>query len=185
LKSGSAEYRYTIEPADIDKVRHIVTSSGFFNPEEIAVAVELVDERLSKGEESGYFFIFSEMNLRMVGYACFGPISGTQSSFNLYWIAVDNDIRGNKIGKGLLEKSERAIHRMGGHRVYVETSSRFQYSPTRAFYTNNGYRLEATLKDFYSRGNSKCIYVKEMGEIAEKIGIYQFLRNRMAKLSIS
>jgi ribosomal protein S18 acetylase RimI-like enzyme len=162
LKSGNIEYRHAVEPADADKVRRIVASSGFFNPEEIDVAVELVTERLSKGEKSGYFFIFAEINRRMVGYACFGPISGTECSFDLYWIAVDNDFRGRNIGKGLLGKSEEAIRAMNGHRIYVETSSRVLYVPTRAFYINNAYTLEATLKDFYAPGDSKNIYLKEI-----------------------
>lgn len=160
MKAARIEYRYKVEPADSDKVRKIAESSGFFNPEEIDIAAELVDDRISKGEKSGYFFIFAEMNGRTVGYACFGPISGTQCSFDLYWIAVDQDLRGQRIGKELLKKSEEAIHAMNGRRIYVETSSRNQYAPTRAFYINNAYRLEATLKDFYAPGDSKNIYVK-------------------------
>jgi GNAT superfamily N-acetyltransferase len=162
LKSESIQYRDTVEPADAERVRHIVTSSHFFNHEEIEVAVELVVERLTKGEQSGYYFIFAETDRRTIGYACFGPISGTQCSFDLYWIAVDNDLRGKKLGKGLLEKSEAAIRRMGGHRIYVETSSRAQYAPTQAFYFNNDYQLEATIRDFYAPGDSKYIYLKEI-----------------------
>jgi len=162
MKTSDIEYRSTVEPADSDRVRKMVESSGFFNFEEIEVAVELVDERLTKGEKSGYFFIFSEINCRTVGYACYGPISGTQYSFDLYWIVVDNDFRGKKIGKALLEKSEEAIRARNGRRVYVETSSRELYAPTRKFYIDNGYRLEATLKDFYAPEDSKNIYIKEV-----------------------
>jgi GNAT superfamily N-acetyltransferase len=160
LKSSSIEYRSSVEPADADAVRRIVESSGFFNPEEIEVAVELVVERLSKGEKSGYFFLFAETGGRPSGYACYGPISGTQCSFDLYWIAVDNAIRGKGIGKELLKKAEEAILAMDGHRVYVETSSRDLYEPTRAFYRNNGYRLAADLDDFYAPGDSKHVYLK-------------------------
>ncbi|MBN2243983.1 MAG: GNAT family N-acetyltransferase [Acidobacteria bacterium] len=140
----------------------IVESSGFFNREEIEVAAELVAERLSKGEKSGYFFIFAEMDGRAVGYTCFGPISGTLYSFDFYWIAVRDDFRGRKIGQGLLSKTEDAIGSMNGRRIYVETSSRDLYAPTRAFYVKNGYRLEAALKDFYAPGDSKYIYFKEV-----------------------
>ncbi len=162
LKSAHIKYRSTVESADSDRIRRIVDSSGFFNPEEAEVAVELVGERLIKGEKSGYFFIFAEMEERTVGYACFGPIAGTQCSFDLYWIAVDQDFRGQRIGKDLLKKSEEAMRAMNGHRIYVETSSRNQYEPTRNFYINNGYLLEATLKDFYAPGDSKYIYFREI-----------------------
>lgn len=159
---ANLKYRHETEPVDLETVRRIVDSSGFFNPEEIEVAVELVAERLSKGEKSGYFFIFVESDGRTVGYACFGPIAGTQCSFDLYWIAVDQDFQGQSIGKELLKKSEEAILAMNGHRVYVETSSRNQYAPTRKFYRRNGYRLDASLKDFYAPGDSKNIYLREI-----------------------
>jgi len=159
---ANLKYRHKAEPEDLETVRRIVDSSGFFNPEEIEVAVELVAERLSKGEKSGYFFIFVESDGRTVGYACFGPIAGTQCSFDLYWIAVDQDFRGQSIGKELLKKSEEAILAMNGHRIYVETSSRSQYAPTRKFYRSNGYRLDASLKDFYAPGDSKYVYLREI-----------------------
>jgi GNAT superfamily N-acetyltransferase len=162
LNAVDITYRHAVEPDDSDRIRDIVESSGFFNPEEIEVAVELVVERLTKGEKSGYHFIFAEMGGRTVGYACFGPIAGTQCSFDLYWIAVDNVSRGKGIGKGLLEKSEEAIRAMNGHRIYVETSSRNRYTPTRKFYVNNSYTLEASLNDFYAPGDSKNIYIKEI-----------------------
>ena len=162
MKATGIGFRLSVEPADSGRVRSIVGSSGFFNPEEIEVAVELVVERLTKGEKSGYYFIFAEMDRRTVGYACFGPIPGTQCSFDLYWIAVDNEFRRKKIGKGLLDKAEETIHGMKGHRIYIETSSRAQYIPTREFYTGNAYRLVAKLEDFYAPGDSKCIYCKEI-----------------------
>jgi GNAT superfamily N-acetyltransferase len=162
LATAYVRYRHEAEHADAEKIRAIVQSSGFFNPEEVEVAVELVLERLEKGEKSGYYFLFAETEGRMAGYACYGPIAGTQCSFDLYWIAVDNGRRGGGIGSALLEKAEEKILGMGGGRIYVETSSRDQYEPTRAFYLRNGYRLEADLKDFYAPGDSKVLFVKEL-----------------------
>jgi GNAT superfamily N-acetyltransferase len=162
LNAVNITYRHAVEPDDSGRIRSIVESSGFFNPEEIEVAVELVVERLTKGEKSGYHFIFAEIDGRTVGYACFGPIAGTQCSFDLYWIAVDSVSRGKGIGKGLLRKSEEAIRAMNGRRIYVETSSRDRYIPTRTFYVDNSYILEASLKDFYAPGDSKNIYIKEI-----------------------
>ena len=50
--------------------------------------------------------------------------------------------------------------------VYIETSNREQYAPTRGFYLRCGYRQEALLKDFYAVGDDKVIYGKvlERGE---------------------
>ncbi|MFH2049132.1 MAG: GNAT family N-acetyltransferase [bacterium] len=104
----------------------------FFSQDEIDIAVELVTERLEKGIESGYHFIFAEIDGKTIGYSCFGPIPATQESYDLYWIAVHNDYRGAGIGKQLLTISEEAIHRLGGGRVYIETSGRDQYVYLRA-----------------------------------------------------
>ncbi|AEV28746.1 acetyltransferase [Sphaerochaeta pleomorpha str. Grapes] len=148
--------------SDIDAVASILKGSGFFNGQEQQVGVSLVEERLEKGEECGYFFQFSEQNGKVLGYTCFGPIPGTQSSFDLYWIAVDNDFRGKGLGTELLNCSEREIAKRGGTRVYIETSSTPLYVPTRSFYERNGYMLEAELKDYYAPGDNKLLYVKAL-----------------------
>ncbi len=158
-------FRENVNPADTGHVRTIVYSTGFFSTEEVDIAVELVTERLIKGLESGYYFLFAEQNKEVLGYSCFGPIPGTKASYDLYWIAVHNDCRGMGIGKKLIVESEQAIQRMGSQRIYVETSSREQYQPTRAFYLACGYTEEALLKDFYAPGDSKVIYVKAMGAV--------------------
>ena len=39
----------------------IVQSTGFFYDHEIEIAVELVTERLTHGESTGYYFVFAEV----------------------------------------------------------------------------------------------------------------------------
>jgi ribosomal protein S18 acetylase RimI-like enzyme len=155
-------FRGNVVPADCARVRAIVSSSGFFSPAEVLIAVELVEERLSKGPASGYHFLFAERQGKVLGYSCFGPIPATRASYDLYWIAVCNDCRRMGIGHGLLVRSEAEIVRMGGARVYLETSSRLLYTPTRLFYGAAGYHQEALLEDFYAPGDAKVIYVKAL-----------------------
>ena len=155
-------YRDKPIPSDVDSIRSIVRSSGFFSTEEVEMAVELVQENLSKGESSGYYFLFVEINERIVGYSCYGPIPCTKDSYDLYWIALLHGFRGRGIGRDLLQRAEEKIGKMGGRRIYVDTSSREQYEPTRSFYRACGYEQEAVLKDFYSPGDDKVIYVKQL-----------------------
>lgn len=156
-------FRQEVLQSDAQHVRELTTSTGFFMDAEIDVAVELVEERLSKGESSGYYFVFAEQGGRVVGYTCFGPIPCTIASFDLYWIAVHDSCRGQGIGKALMRKSEECIAAMGGTRVYIETSSRAQYVPTRQFYFACGYQEAAVLADFYAPGDGKVIYLKVLG----------------------
>jgi D-alanine-D-alanine ligase len=152
--------REEVRPSDRQTVRSILESSGFFYPAEVRVAVELVEERLARGEASGYFFLFADGPQDTAGYACFGPIACTQASYDLYWIGVHQDHRHRGLGRRLLAAGEEAIRRMGGRRVYVETSSRGQYEPTRQFYLHCGYRVEAVLQEFYGPGDGKVVFVK-------------------------
>src|SRR3977135_447998 len=78
--------RFDVRPSDSNAVRSIVDRTGFFRPDEVDVAVELVDEHLKRGTASGYHFVFAESEGVVVGYACYGPIVCTVSSFDLYWI---------------------------------------------------------------------------------------------------
>jgi GNAT superfamily N-acetyltransferase len=156
--------RTTVRREDSDLVRDIATSTGFFRPDEIGIAVELVEERLRVGLASGYHFIFAERDRRVLGYSCYGPVPLTLHSYDIYWMAVRKEEQGAGIGKMLLERSEAAIGELGGRRIYIETSSKELYSGTRRFYERCGYRAEATLREFYSPGDDKLIYVKAIGQ---------------------
>ena len=153
-------FRYDASPDDCQTVQDIVASTGFFSQEEVAVAVELVEERLANGPASGYHFVFAERDGRVLGYTCYGPIALTAASYDLFWIAVNQAHQGQKVGKILLEKSEELILAAGGRQVYIETSNRGQYASTRGFYLRCGYREATVLKDFYDLGDDKVIYEK-------------------------
>ena len=153
-------YREEVKPSDVEGIREIVDSTGFFKPDEIQVAAELAQERLTKGIPSGYYFLFAEYEEKPIGYTCFGPIACTGASYDLFWIAVHYDYRGLGLGKELMRRSEEIISRLGGRRIYVETSSIEKYVPTRAFYLNCGYKIEAELEDFYYPGDAKVIFLK-------------------------
>ena len=147
-------------PCDPLNIEEIVRSTGFFRKDEVLVAVELIEERLSKGVESGYEFLFAEIDGKTIAYSCYGLIPCTIHSYDLYWIVTHNDYRSRGIGRALLTETEKAVRNAGGQGIYAETSSKEQYAPTRAFYEKNGYVLKARFKDFYDIGDDKCVYVK-------------------------
>jgi ribosomal protein S18 acetylase RimI-like enzyme len=155
-------FREIVLPGDPGTVRDIVASTGFFYDHEIEVAVELVDERLLKGLQSGYLFLFAEQGGRTVGYSCYGEIACTQGSYDLYWIAVHDDLRNQGVGKVLLRKTEALIAGLKGRVVWVETSGQKKYAPTRNFYLRSGYQEEAVLKGFYGPDDDKLIYAKRL-----------------------
>ncbi len=152
--------RYAVEPEDPQRVRELTTATGFFKPFEVLVAVELVEERLAKGPDSGYNFIMLEEEGRLIGYACYGATPCTETSYDLYWIAVHPGSQRRGIGRRLMTEAEKMSGRAGGRRIYVETSQRPDYASTRRFYEHCGYTLEAILPEFYAAGDGKAIYCK-------------------------
>jgi ribosomal protein S18 acetylase RimI-like enzyme len=157
------ELRRTAGPADPAAVEALVRATGVFSEAEVLVALELVEERLKRGAASGYEFLFVEDEAGLLGYACWGPIPCTERSYDLYWIAVRPERQGSGVGRRILRAAEEEIARAGGMRIYVETSTRAAYDPTRAFYEHCGYARAATFDDFYAPGDGKAVYLKVVG----------------------
>lgn len=156
------EFVNTVSLADVDVIRRLAASTDFFTAEEVNIAVELVEERISKGTVSGYEFVLARQDGRTLGYTCFGPIPATTTAYDLYWIVVDADAQGHGIGRRLLEETVAAVRAMGGDKLYADTSSQEKYTPTRAFYRRQGFRKVAELKDFYRPGDNKVIFEKTL-----------------------
>lgn len=157
---GSVSLRDSVRPTDAAAVRAMVAATGFFVPAEVEVAVELVEERLRRGLDSGYLFLFAELAGRTVGYTCYGPIACAVGSYDLYWIVVDPAHQGHGLGRRLVAATEQRIRDAGGRHIYAETSGRELYTPTRAFYERCGYEVVAVLPDFYAPGDDKVVYRK-------------------------
>jgi len=157
---NAINYRQDIEPADLGAILNLVQGSGFFSAAEVELACELAADRLDRGGQSSYQFLFAEEDGQVIGYTCYGLIPATAGSYDLYWIAVSETIRGQGLGRILLAKTEELIRNMGGKQIYAETSSRSQYVPTQRFYERCHYLPEAVLADFYAPGDSKIIYTK-------------------------
>lgn len=155
-------YRQEVSPADVEHIRRIVTSSGIFPPEEIAIAIELIEERLKRGPASGYHFVFFEVAGHVLAYTCYGQIGLTQGSYDIYWIAVEQSERGKGYGEKLLLETERIITELGGRKTYLETSSKDEYQGTRRFYEKCGYTAEAVIRDFYADGDHKYVFSKRL-----------------------
>jgi len=154
------ELRHTLRDADRRAIAALVEATGMFSAAEVEIAAELVDERLERGADCDYRFAVAEIEERVVGYACFGPIPCTVSSYDVYWIAVDPTEQGRGVGRRLLADVEKRVVDLGGTRIYVDTSGRDAYAPTRAFYERMGYKRAAALTDFYAPGDAKIVYVK-------------------------
>ena len=155
-------FRYEPEPGDVEDIRELIRATDFFRPYEVDVAVELVRDRLSKGPASDYYFVFLEKDDHLAGYACYGPIPCTASSYDIYWIAVDPALQRRGIGSAILNEAERLIREAGGTRIFIDTSDSQTYDRTRAFYQKCGYGFASVLEDFYAPGDGKVVCCKPL-----------------------
>ncbi len=156
-------FREHTKREDIESVERVVRATGVFSVPEIAIARELVEENLVKGDVvSGYRFIIADGRDGIDGYTCYGPISGTERRYELYWIAVRPDTQGTGLARRLLKATEDAVRNLGGPWLFAETSTRSDYNPARRFYATHGYRLLAEIPDWHADGDGLAIYGKKL-----------------------
>ena len=148
------------------RLEQLTRGTGLFREEEVATAVELLDESLAGSAD--YQFIGAFEADQLIGYACWGATPGTLATSDLYWIVVERDRQGTGIGSQLLQEVERLLTADGRRLVVVETSARADYIPTRRFYEARGYTRTATIPGYYAPGDDLVIYTKDLttGDLA-------------------
>lgn len=152
-----------IRREDITNLEKILVSTGYFYDFEIRSALEIAEHTVSAGtEESGYFWIKITEGDEIIAFACYGKNEFSLHSWELYWIAVHQDFRNCKLGKALLHEAEEKIRQKEGKILWIETSGRPLYNSTEEFYKGNGYKLQASLEDFYGPGDPKHIYARTL-----------------------
>ena len=161
-RSNTIGWRHKLRPGDAEGIKRLVNSTGKFNDAEVAIAGELVEDRLAKGGQSGYEFVLAERQGQLMGYTCFGAIDGTKDSFDLYWIAVNPEYQKQGLGRQLLLRAEQSMADAGARQVYIETSSTELYASTRSFYIGMGYVEQARLKGFYRADDDKIIMMRRL-----------------------
>ncbi len=152
-----------LEHKDVEPLRKILQATNVFREEEVEVAIELMEGTLGKTEDYIQRAIMDGENV-VQGYYCVGPTPMTQSTFDLYWIAVNPDYHGKGIGYQLLNDCERTVATMNGKLIVVETSSLPKYAATRKFYIRNSYVEAARIRDYYGSGDDLMIYTKHLQE---------------------
>jgi ribosomal protein S18 acetylase RimI-like enzyme len=152
----------TTHADEAEQIVGVTREAQVFSAEEIAAVQELIDDYIAKGDASTYHFLSYRLNGRVVGYACYGRRSLTESTFDLYWICSAPSAQRSGVGHALLQQTEQEIRAMGGRLVIVETSSLPEYEPARRFYDSHGYRREAVIEDFYAKGDSLVLYTKKL-----------------------
>ena len=141
----------------------LLDETGVFTPQEIKVAMELIDIALEDQHQEDYR-IHCAVNAQdePFGYLCYGPTPMTQGTYDLYWIAVHPQRQREGLGSALLDFLEKTVAEEGGRMILAETSSTPEYETTHRFYTRRGYREVARVTDYYTPGNDRITFCKTL-----------------------
>ena len=152
---------------DCPQARALVEATGAFRPEEIEIAAEVFGDAVAAPGED-YWALGAFDGDDLMGFVCYGPTPGTVATWDLYWIAVHPTMQRQGVGRLLLATCEEAVAAQGGRLIVIETSSRHDYTPTRAFYEVHGYSRAARIVDYYAPRDDLIVYTKSLAPQTEE-----------------
>lgn len=150
----------------------LLRGSDHFTAEEVAVADELIQDAVADPVANGYWGLVAvDADDRPKGYAIYGPTPMTAACWDLYWIAIRADCRGNGVGKALMTEIEADVHDHGGRLIRIETSAKEGYGDTRKFYEALRYQVAGQIPNFYRPGDDLVLLSKELPAVraAERV----------------
>jgi aminoglycoside 6'-N-acetyltransferase I len=149
-----------IKQADVSAIEEILKKIPTFTPDEVDVAMELVNIAANNPLQEDYHIFVYEQDDRILGYHCSGKRPLTNGVYDLYWIASDPESGVKGIGKSLLEHAEAFVVENKGRLFLAETSSKESYLRTRNFYLRNNFSIVAQIENFYSEGDHLIVFGK-------------------------
>jgi len=153
----------TLQPSDRSRLEQIIDSTQNFNIADKAVAMELIDDAISKGPASDYIIeVLENDEAFVVAYVCFGQTPLTEHTFDFYWMVIDSSHQRHGLGYMLFQHVEKQVRGRGGKLLMCETSSLEGYERVLRLYEKLGYQPVARIKNFYRDGDDKLIYMKEL-----------------------
>jgi ribosomal protein S18 acetylase RimI-like enzyme len=153
----------SLVPKDRARLHSMLIETRAFNQEEFDVAMELIDLVLRDEKQNDYkIHCMVDDEDQVVGYICYGPVPMTQGTFDLYWISVDPNFQGKRVGSKLLDFLEKKVREEGGRMILADTSTIPQYEKTKGFYLRNGFREVARIPDYYYPGNDRITFCKRL-----------------------
>jgi len=148
---------------DRETLYSMLRETRVFTPEEIKVAMELIDIVLRDPSQEDYKIdCMANDEDQAIGYVCYGPVPMTQGTFDLYWIVVDPRSQGQGVGSKLLYFLEEIVRERRGRMILIDTSSTPQYEMTQKFYSRHGFQEVARVPDYYHPGNDRITFCKRL-----------------------
>jgi ribosomal protein S18 acetylase RimI-like enzyme len=149
-------------PEDIEPLLVIATVTRVFKAHEVETLECVLDDYFETQKEAGDQAHTAIIDHVVVGFVYFSEDVISDKSWELWWIIVDPQYQGQKIGAKLMEFAEDEMRKRGGRVCALDTSSTELYKPAQNFYLKIGYQHLGTIPDYYAEGDGKSIFWKKL-----------------------
>ena len=142
---------------DIHSIRLVLDDTGLF-------PVDMLDELITPFfEEPAHperWFVHEDTESEINGFGFYRPEPLAEGTWNLTAIGVREHAQGHGAGSAMMCYVEEALR---SERVLlVETSGLPEFASTRKFYLKCGYTHEATIRDYWAKGDDKVVFWKAL-----------------------
>ena len=145
---------------DHSAIMEIAIDSGLFEQGQ----TELLRGMLECPDEDDIWFTHVQEGIP-VGVAYLAPEKMTNGTWNLYWIAVHPRHQKQGLGKAMLSHIQSWLMKKNQRILIVETAGLDQFNYVRKFYSDNGFSLEARIREFYETGIDKVVFWKSLSNL--------------------
>lgn len=158
--------RDDIVAEDVKTLRSLIEGDGFFTGEDLFILEEMAWECVYQSGSADVHFIIAEARsgqcISVVGFACYGPVRPGHKEFYLYWLAVEERLRGQGLGSALLAEVEQGVAAQEGKRLYTDSVGVHDADPARRFYTNHGYEEDFRGHRHFEPQDGHCMMSKRI-----------------------
>jgi len=159
-KTDGMKLRNYLKPEDLKPIEQILRDAGVFNAQEIDCCLELARQTLN-GEDI-YYWILAEEDGQLLGLICYGPVSLTDCTYDLYWILRSPEGKSRGVASALLKASEEDLRQRKARLYCLNTSGTAPYKPAHEFYQRSGFKLTARIPEYYRPGDDLLIFTKRI-----------------------
>lgn len=140
---------------DIPAILNMIEASGEFDADGVQFVESLLNQHFYVGDSS--IWLTAELgDVLGVAYCAAEPMALGVWNLLMLWTRADAHRRGH--GTGLVSGVLDRLKQVNARLLLVETSGADAFGPARDFYVKNGFKYEATIRNYYGQGEDKWIF---------------------------
>lgn len=148
-----------LKPSDLSKLKEILDQIELFP----SYMLEEMVKPFFQDPECEDIWCVCEHDGEAIALLYCVPEQLTESTWNMLALGVEPSSQRQGVGALLINHIEQVLSRLGPVTLLVETSSLPTHDGPRRLYDRLGYREEAVITDFWSKGDHKVIFWKSLG----------------------